>query len=93
MSCTLDHAAATAALKAVPRLQRKHYELIPKVMDEMAFWDAFFSHATVIVEHAAPHLLPSPGQGALQRAVRVNPRVGVRVNLQFEVSNPRLSRG
>jgi hypothetical protein len=64
-SSALDHSAATAALATVPRLQRKHYELIPKVMDEMAFWTAFFSHVTAIVAETAPQLLPAPGEGAM----------------------------
>ena len=34
----LDPDAAKAALAAVPRLQRKHYEMIPKSLDEMSFW-------------------------------------------------------
>jgi len=68
VSVALDHAAATGALGAVPRLQRKHYELIPKVLDEMAFWEAFFSHATVIVAETAPALIPVSGQGAPLRA-------------------------
>ena len=34
----LDSEMARAALLIVPRLQRKHYELIPKQLDEMSFW-------------------------------------------------------
>ena len=45
----LDSEMARAALLTVPRLQRKHYELIPKQLDEMSFWVNFFSHMTVLV--------------------------------------------
>ena len=45
----LDSEMARAALLVVPRLQRKHYELIPKQLDEMSFWVNFFSHMTVMV--------------------------------------------
>ena len=34
----LDSEMARAALLIVPRLQRKHYETIPKLLDEMTFW-------------------------------------------------------
>ena len=34
----LDGDMARAALLSVPRLQRKHYEMIPKQLDEMTFW-------------------------------------------------------
>ena len=34
----LDSEMARAALLVVPRLQRKHYETIPKHLDEMTFW-------------------------------------------------------
>ena len=60
---SLDHTAATAALTLVPRLQRKHYETIPKTLTEAAFWEAFFSHATVIVTHHAKALLVAQGEG------------------------------
>lgn len=63
ISLTLDHSAASTALALVPRLQRKHYELIPKVLDEMSFWRGFFSHVTVIVAQNAAELIPVPGQG------------------------------
>ena len=53
----LDHAAAQAALAAVPRLQRKHYESLPKSLKEMDFWTNFFTHLTVIVREAKPELL------------------------------------
>jgi len=53
----LDHAAAQEALAAVPRLQRKHYESIPKSLKEMDFWTNFFTHLTVIVREAKPELL------------------------------------
>jgi len=46
----LDHDVASAALSAVPRLQRKHYELIPKSLTELDFFISFFSHLTVIVQ-------------------------------------------
>ena len=46
-----------AALAAVPRLQRKHYETIPKSLTEMDFWVNFFTHLTVIVREAKPELL------------------------------------
>ena len=45
----LDSEMARAALLIVPRLQRKHYETIPKQLDEMTFWVNFFSHMTVLV--------------------------------------------
>ena len=47
----------TEALAAVPRLQRKHYESIPKSLKEMDFWTNFFTHLTVIVREAKPELL------------------------------------
>jgi len=53
----LDPDAAKAALAAVPRLQRKHYEMIPKSLDEMSFWINFFTHLTVIVREHDPKLL------------------------------------
>ena len=45
----LDHQMASAALATVPRLQRKHYELIPKSLSELDFFVSFFSHLTAIV--------------------------------------------
>lgn len=45
----LDQEMASAALAAVPRLQRKHYELIPKSLSEVDFFISFFSHLTAIV--------------------------------------------
>ena len=45
----LDSEMARAALLIVPRLQRKHYEVIPKQLDEMTFWVNFFSHMTMLV--------------------------------------------
>ena len=57
----LDTAAAAAALHAVPRLQRRQYELVPKHMDELTFFVNFFSHATAIVAEAAPAQLPLNG--------------------------------
>jgi len=53
----LDKQAARAALACVPRLQRKHYELIPKKLAELTFWEHFFSHLTVIATEEAPQLL------------------------------------
>ena len=53
----LDHAAARAALQCVPRLQRKHYELIPKTLSEIDFWVNFFSHVTAAISKTAPELL------------------------------------
>jgi len=50
----LSTATAGAALVAVPRLQRKHYETIPKTMAELDFWISFFSHVTVIVGASSP---------------------------------------
>ena len=37
-------------MPAVPRLQRKHYELIPKTLSELDFFVSFFSHLTVIID-------------------------------------------
>ena len=54
----LNHAAARDALSTVPRLQRKHYECIPKLLKEPEFFVNFFSHATIIVKETAPLLLP-----------------------------------
>lgn len=45
----LDSEMARGALSAVPRLQTKHYEMIPRKLDEMSFWVNFFSHLTVLV--------------------------------------------
>ena len=56
----LNHAVAQGALSTVPRLQRKHYEMIPKSLEEPAFFVNFFSHVTVIVKTSAPNLLPPP---------------------------------
>lgn len=53
----LDHAMASAALAAVPRLQRKHYELIPKSLSELDFFISFFSHLTAIVNQHCPGAL------------------------------------
>jgi len=54
----LRHAEAREALRTVPRLQRKHYELIPRALAEADFFVNFFTHATVIVREEAPELLP-----------------------------------
>ena len=52
----LDHGMASAALAAVPKLQRKHYMLIPKSLSELDFFISFFSHLTAIVNvRAAAH--------------------------------------
>jgi hypothetical protein len=48
----ISEAAATAALTLVPALQRKHYALVPKRIDEKLFWVHFFSHATVLLTPA-----------------------------------------
>jgi len=53
----LSAATASAALAVVPRLQRKHYEMIPKAMTEMDFWISFFSHLTAIIEGNCPEKL------------------------------------
>ena len=53
----IDSKAAQAALSLVPRLQQKHYESIRGAHTETHFWVNFFTHATQIVAHAAPHLL------------------------------------
>jgi len=50
----LDHDMASAVLAAVPRLQRKHYELIPKSLTELEFFISFFSHLTAIVNTNCP---------------------------------------
>lgn len=49
MSCFIDQHAATAALASVPGLQKKHYALVPKKLDEKTFWVNLFSHVTAIV--------------------------------------------
>lgn len=48
----ISEAAATAALTVLPTLQRKHYALVPKRIDEKRFWVHFFSHATVLLTPA-----------------------------------------
>lgn len=53
----LSSSMASAALAAVPRLQRKHYEMIPKSLSEIDFWISFFSHLTAIVMDAVPEKL------------------------------------
>uniref|UniRef100_A0A7S2N4G7 BSD domain-containing protein n=1 Tax=Haptolina brevifila TaxID=156173 RepID=A0A7S2N4G7_9EUKA len=53
----LSSATAAAALAVVPRLQRKHYEMIPKSMPEMDFWVSFFSHMTAVIEGNCPEKL------------------------------------
>merc|ERR1719231_2009270 len=50
----LDHDMASAALASVPRLQRKHYELIPKSLSELDFFISFFSHLTAIINTNCP---------------------------------------
>lgn len=60
----LDSDMARAALDVVPRLQRKHYELIPKKLDEVSFWINFFTHLTVVVRaYKAELLTPDLGDG------------------------------
>ena len=53
----LSSAVAGSALTAVPRLQRKHYEMIPKALSEIDFWVSFFSHCTAIVMANCPENL------------------------------------
>jgi len=53
MECFIDEAAATAALTKVPGLQKKQYALVPKKLDERAFWTNFFTHMTALVAPAA----------------------------------------
>jgi hypothetical protein len=53
----LSHAMAGAALQLVPRLQRKHYEMIPRSLSELDFWISFFSHVTVIAQRHCPEAL------------------------------------
>lgn len=53
----LSQGMAGAALATVPRLQRKHYELIPKALSEMDFWVSFFSHMTVVCQSSCPEQL------------------------------------
>ena len=50
----LDHECASAALATVRRLQRKHYETIPKSLSELDFFLSFFSHLTAIVNAQCP---------------------------------------
>ena len=45
----VDEAAATAALTSVAGLQKKHYSLVPKKLDEKTFWVNFFTQLTAIV--------------------------------------------
>ena len=49
MECFIDEHAATAALASVPGLQKKHYALVPKKLEEKQFWVSFFTHVTAIV--------------------------------------------
>jgi hypothetical protein len=62
----LDHGVASAALSCVPRLQRKHYETIPKSLSELDFFVSFFSHLTAIVNAHCPGAfdLLEPNEGA-----------------------------
>ena len=62
VAVTLDTDAAHEALKLVPRLQQKHHEMIPRFVNELAFFVNFFSHFTVIVQEAAPNLLARNGE-------------------------------
>jgi len=57
----LSHTTASAALSVVPRLQRKHYEVIPKQLSELEFFLSFFSHLTAIVQANCPGAMtPKP---------------------------------
>ena len=62
----LDHAMASSALAAVPRLQRKHYEFIPKSLSELDFFISFFSHLTAITNANSPGAfeLEEPPEGS-----------------------------
>ena len=44
VSIRLSTDSAASALSTVPRLQRKHYEMIPKEIEEASFFINFFSH-------------------------------------------------
>ena len=56
----LSNDLASRALKVVPRLQRKHYEMIPKQLSEVDFFLSFFSHLTAITDAHCPGSFPSP---------------------------------
>ena len=60
----LSHETASAALACVPRLQRKHYELIPKHMTELDFFISFFSHLTAIVDSQCAGAMSAPPESA-----------------------------
>ena len=46
---SFEHIASTAALTSVAGLQKKHYSLVPKKLDEKTFWVNFFTQLTAIV--------------------------------------------
>ena len=54
VTCRLSQQVAATALATVPRLQRKHYEMIPKSLTELDFFISFFSHMTAIVDRNCP---------------------------------------
>ena len=67
----LSHETASAALACVPRLQRKHYELIPKHLTELDFFISFFSHLTAIVDsQCAGAMSAAPDVAAVDMAWR-----------------------
>ena len=45
----ISERAAVAALTLVPGLQKRQYALVPRRLDEKAFWVNFFSHATCLL--------------------------------------------
>ena len=60
----LSQEVASAALATVPRLQRKHYEMIPRSLTELEFFLSFFSHVSAIVAQNCPGALdPSVAEG------------------------------
>ena len=66
----LNYEIASAALACVGRLQRKHYELIPKQLSELDFFISFFSHLTVIVDAMCPGAMtPTATEEAEEAAV------------------------
>ena len=63
MTCRLSNEVAAAALQVVPRLQRKHYEMIPKSLSELDFFICFFSHVTAIVDLNCPGAMTPDERG------------------------------
>lgn len=63
MTCRLSNEVAAAALQVVPRLQRKHYEMIPKSLSELDFFICFFSHLTAIVDLNCPGAMTPDERG------------------------------